>query len=285
MERQEAPTCPASAAPGTHPRARAIPPPDFGSLWQDKACLDSHSPPCPPAPALKHSRRSMNTARRAPAPLPPLIKHQLYFPNTPGTATGIHGEPRAPPSEAIPPSAPGVGILLQPRLPAQEPRLCSRSPRCGSPASGENGAASTGMLVEMPGPVRGEEGGGSCQIAVPRRDPEQTPCPPAVLQDGGHAHPLCLGGSQELLGPNADGEALVERQSTERFLLLPRAALPLGFHCRPNKDAEDPARLPSLGLTRVGSLPTPAHPGAVGLSVLLLTCLRDPGVQTSLYTM
>lgn len=56
----------------------------------------------------------------------------------------------------------------------------------------------------------------SCPIAVPRSDPERCPCPPAALQDRGHAHPLCLGGSRGFLGPNADSEALSETQNTHK---------------------------------------------------------------------
>lgn len=120
---------------------RALPPPDFGSLQQDKARLDRDSPAVSrsPARALSHARRSTNTAQRAPPPFPPLIsehRHQLYFPNT----TDMHrGHLRARRFLHL---LRELGFSSTPH-PGGLPARGSRSPCCGIagfPASSENGA-------------------------------------------------------------------------------------------------------------------------------------------------
>lgn len=198
MGRQKAPTCPASAASGTHPWARAVPPPDFGSLSQHKECLDSDKPPVSPQPSPSSEPRTAlhehSTASSGSSPCPHLrastsalfskhsrhsYRHALLAP------AGLHG------MGAIPPSAPGAGVLLQPRafcpLGFQPPGRGggSRPPCCGSqvllPAA-RTGSAPPGRAA-APSLC---QGGSQSSLRAPRpchRATARGPCPP-LLSEG-----------------------------------------------------------------------------------------------------
>lgn len=206
------------------------------------------NPPCPPSPAraLSHARRSMNTARRAPLPaLTSEHRHQLYFPNTHGTATDMHcSHPRG---------CTGWGQFLR-QLRELE---FSSSPGRFVPLASSPRAAAVGPVLPAVGrrfSCQQRERALLCQdVPLPHRCAKEgaraVSVPPGratALQHGGHAHPFCLRGSRGLLGPDADGEALRERQ-TQGVSFLPwsrappspsQAALAVGFNCRASKDAE-----------------------------------------------
>lgn len=229
MGRLEALTCPVQQHPGPIPglgqflrrtldlcsRTR--------SVWRAPAPrVPQTSPSCEPRTALhKHS-----TASSGSSPSPHLRASTSALFSKHGTATDMHsshtgGAAGTSRSEAIPPSARGLGVvLLQARpLGVQRwvPVFSAVDRRFSCLASSENGLSSATTVPLPPqGPVRGGDGDGSGPVAVPRTEPEHPRVPLAVLQDGGHAHPLCLG-SGGLVGPNADGEALGERQNTARF--------------------------------------------------------------------
>lgn len=103
MGRLEALTCPVQQHPGPIPGLGQFLRRTLDLCSRTRSVWRAPAPMSPrPARAVSPARRSINTARRAPAPLPPLISehpHQLYFPNTAQLQTctaHTRGEPRAP---------------------------------------------------------------------------------------------------------------------------------------------------------------------------------------------
>lgn len=110
---------------------------------------------------------------------------------------------------------------------------------------------------------------------------EQPLHPLVVLQGRLHAHSLHLGVSHCFLRPNADGEALKQEEKSNGFP-----------PCNGTSSSASGSCCSSIGLPRPRAQRYPKTGEKGGgnswgqhCAGVALTCLRDPGVQTSLYTM